>query len=199
MNSYIIKKTQRPVTEENFKEAEVAKISYVPWKSYHYPYETEARVLYTDEALYVNLKTNEWPLTARQTLRDGSVCEDSCMEFFISPDPDDTTFLNFEMNPFGTICLGLGKDRYERKTLMEDDDLFEVKSVIKNGEWQLYYKVPFSFLKKYFNKIGDEMRGNFYKCGDKTPIVHYATWNPVTCQQEDFHRPEFFGKLVFEK
>ena len=40
------------------------------------------------------------------------------------------------------------------------------------------------------------VRGNFYKCGDKTAHPHFVSWNPVGTPSPDFHRPEFFGELL---
>ncbi len=200
MNTYIIKKTSCPVTEESFNTANIANIDQVNWPNFGAPYKTEARILYSDEAFYVNLKTNEWPLTATHTKYNNEICEDSCMEFFFAPDADDNRYFNFEINPFGTFCLGIGKDRYDREEPDEEDvALFEVKSVITSGTWQIFYKIPFSFIKKYFKKIDVEMTGNLYKCGDKTPKVHYLTWNPVGSAEPDYHLSEFFGKFILEQ
>ena len=41
------------------------------------------------------------------------------------------------------------------------------------------------------------MYGNFFKCGDLTEQAHYLSWNPVTSEQPDFHRPQDFGLLRF--
>ena len=51
--------------------------------------------------------------------------------------------------------------------------------------------VNFSFTKLTAN-------ANFYKCGDETQKPHYLSWNPVKTSKPDFHRPEYFGKLIFE-
>ena len=32
---------------------------------------------------------------------------------------------------------------------------------------------------------------------DLTQQEHYLAWNRVACAEPDFHRPEFFGELVF--
>ena len=45
---------------------------------------------------------------------------------------------------------------------------------------------------------GKKLRANFYKCGDRMPVKHYVTWNPIGWPQPDYHRPEYFGELVFE-
>jgi hypothetical protein len=41
--------------------------------------------------------------------------------------------------------------------------------------------------------------GNVYKCGDAMPQAHYLTWNPIGTSRPDYHRPEYFGYLKFEK
>ena len=45
---------------------------------------------------------------------------------------------------------------------------------------------------------GMRMKGNFYKCGDHLQKPHFLSWNPIHVDRPDFHRPEFFGELVFE-
>lgn len=52
-------------------------------------------------------------MAARENMND-PVCRDSCMEFFLKPNPEnDSRYLNFELNPRGTLFLGIGKDRFE--------------------------------------------------------------------------------------
>ncbi len=200
MKTYTIKKIDGPITSESWKLAETAVVDYIP-NSHEIscPYHMEARLLYDDEAIYVNLATDERPLYALHNEPNTSVCKDSCMEFFLSPDQDDPHYLNFEMNPITTLLLYYCADRNNYTEADVDHKIFDAKSVITQKDWQLFYKIPFDFLLKYFKKIDNEFHGNFYKCGDETIIQHYATWNPVTCPEVDFHRPEYFGKLIFEK
>jgi hypothetical protein len=42
------------------------------------------------------------------------------------------------------------------------------------------------------------MGANFYKCGDELPTPHFLSWNPIEWKEPSFHRPEQFGKLIFE-
>ncbi len=44
---------------------------------------------------------------------------------------------------------------------------------------------------------GHRAAANFYKCGDETAVPHYGAWSPIDTPQPDFHRPEFFGEVVF--
>ena len=68
-------------------------------------------------------------------------------------------------------------------------------------EWTLEYRVPLALFKSLY---GEEVRpgrraaANFYKCGDETEVPHYGAWSPVGTPAPDFHRPEFFGEIVFE-
>jgi hypothetical protein len=47
-------------------------------------------------------------------------------------------------------------------------------------------------------EAGATLRANFYKCGDELQVPHFLSWNPIGVETPDFHRPEFFGKLVLE-
>lgn len=199
MKTYIIKKTTAPVTEASFDAAEVAKIDYVPWAECPCSFTTEARLLYDGNAIYVNLKTDEHPVTVHHNERDSDVCFDSCMEFFIAPNAESAEYMNFEVNAIGTLLLHQGVDRHNNRKVAVDDSLFDIKTVITKSGWQLFYTIPFAFLTEHFGQVSDVMRGNFYKCGDETPQRHYACWSPITCPEHDFHRSEFFGELKFEK
>ena len=42
------------------------------------------------------------------------------------------------------------------------------------------------------------MTGNFYKC-DENAGAPFGSWAPITAPKPDFHRPEYFGKIVIEK
>ena len=45
---------------------------------------------------------------------------------------------------------------------------------------------------------GVEWKANFYKIAENSSNPHYITWSEVGIDHPDFHRPEFFGKLIFE-
>ena len=120
------------------------------------------------------------------------------MEFFFSPDADDEKYFNFEINPNGTLLLFVCNRRITMTPVPEETELFNIESIVTSDGWELYYKIPFSFMKKYFNKISPVMRANFYKCGEKTNIEHYACWNKLPEDVFDFHTPQFFGEISFE-
>ncbi len=195
MKSYVIKKVQDSMVEKEWENAEIAPLDIEPWKEFPCPYFTFVQLLYSDEAIYVHLSSRETNLRAAHTERNSQVCEDSCMEFFISPDSNDERYMNFEINPIGTLLLHVCKDRDNFEIPEVDEKIFNIKTIITSEGWEIYYKIPFSFINTYFKKISKNMRGNFYKCGRNTIMRHYACWNNIELQEPDFHCPQYFGKL----
>ena len=195
MKQYEIKKVTA-ANEIVWESVPCAKVDCSPWKEFPSPYRMDAQVVYDDTALYVHLKTDEKKLRATETETNSDVCNDSCMEFFLSPDADDTRYVNIEINPFGTMLVFLCNGRGYFNEIPLDTAIFQVKSVITADGWELYYQVPFAFLRQHFAKISDTMYGNFYKCGNLTVKEHYACWSPIDTPQPEFHCRQFFGKLV---
>lgn len=197
MRTYVIKKVENAPTENDWNIAEVAQIQRAPWGDAVFPYTMEARLLHTDEAIYVNFITNEKNLRAVNTKRNGENYKDSCMELFIRPDIEDDRYMNFEINPLGVLYLGVRTGRYDNTLDTTDDSVFEIKSIITHDTWQVTFKIPYDVIKKYYNNITNEMRANMYKCGEQTEVNHYGCWNEVGVEHE-FHAPEYFGKFILE-
>lgn len=197
MKSYTIKNVSF-VTDEIWNNVEPIEINYSPWEKYQCIYNTVAKIVYTEESIYVTLKTTETQLKAKHNKKNSAVCNDSCMEFFLSPAENDTRYFNFEINPLGVMLLYLCNGRGKYTKIEVDHKLFQIKSIITYDGWQLFYQIPFSFIRKYFPDITGNMRGNFYKCGDKTIHRHYGCWNPIETKRPEFHCPQYFGQLILE-
>ncbi len=161
-----------------------------------------AQVCYDADALYVRLTAKEKDIRAEETGDLGTPCQDSCLEFFFSPEEGDGRYFNFEFNPVLCMHLGFGSGRHDSARILPKPSADINPSVIRTGEgWEITYQITFAFIRMFFpgfNPVpGKKMRANFYKCGDLTPVVHYFSWNPVGTPTPDFHRPEFFGELIF--
>jgi len=211
---YIVKKFNEEYAARNdiWDDVPTAVIENCPWDENGYRPRSEAKVYYTDEAFHVLLKSFENEIRAVYENLNDRVCTDSCLEFFINPAPEvDNRYLNFEFNPLGTLLLGLGKDRYDRKLLELDwRKVFKVKTTVtkENLEsfsgpyWAVEFTIPFDFLRDIYGTVkfesGRKMKGNFYKCGDETKFPHYLCWNNVINYKPDFHLSQFFGELVLE-
>lgn len=170
----------------------------------------EARLGYSAKFLYVRFDVWERRVKARFTRFQDPVYKDSCVEFFVDAFPDTGKgYLNFEANALGTFLIAFGPDRHHRTPLARTDLRgFAVSSSIKRpvdgdipgGRWALAYRIPLGVFRKVYGReirSGVRAAANFYKCGDETETPHYGAWSPVRTPQPDFHRPEFFGTLIF--
>lgn len=198
---YIIKKTSDKVVsikDKAWENANVAEVKSRNWEGFSKAPYMEARLLYSDFGIHVQLMTDENPLLARIREQNGPVCKDSCMEFFVRPNSDDPRYFNMEFNPFGTMYLGLRTSRHDCVHPEYDKDYFEVQSYVDNEKWVLQFVIPFEFIKEIFGGYTKTMYGNLYKCGDETESEHYATYYPILTEKPDYHRPECFGEFVLE-
>lgn len=162
-----------------------------------------AKLLYDTSGIYVRLEAIEKNIRAVYTGIYDMVCEDSCLEFFFSPMIGDQRYFNMEVNPNGAYYLGFGCNNKENVRLIVPNgtQLFQIKTYPTDNGWAVEYKIPVTFLQifipGFYLKRGLELRGNFYKCGDFAITPHYIAWNEIISDIPDFHRPDQFGKLIF--
>lgn len=157
--------------------------------------ETNAKLLRGPLGISVLLNSKETNLRMECDTENGRVCDDSCMEFFFKPDPLDTRYFNFELNPKGVMHLGFGSGRHGR-VFIEERECFDIEAIPESGNWSVKFYIPDAFLLKHVAHIGKVCKGNFYKCGDLTEKEHYATWCDVEVENPDYHQPDFFGFIV---
>ena len=182
------------------------KIDTVNWETYPYCPETSFRIAHNDEAIFLNYHINESDITAICDNDNGRIWEDSCVEFFISF--NDESYFNIECNCIGKILIGKGSGKENRinlpESLLKTVDRWSSlgSSPVKNlsGGWEVSLIIPkkiiYSELSRQFDKA--EAKGNFYKCGDLLQTPHFLSWNPIHTESPNFHRPDFFGQLLFE-
>ncbi len=183
-------------------------IDLINWKSFPYKPEVKFKMAYCQDSIFLKFYVSEENILANVTKINGDVCTDSCVEFFISLGRDKT-YYNFELNCVGVPHVEYGQKGKRIQVDPEIVKLIKVKSSLGNqpfGEkrgghhWELMIVIPktcFCFDKNLTLK-GLNANANFYKCGDKTSVRHYLTWNPVNTPNPDFHQPDFYGHLTFE-
>lgn len=185
----------------DWSQIPAAQIDHCQW-GYWADVSAQAQLCYDREAIYVRLSAREAHIRAVEQTQTGMPCEDSCLEFFFCPMADNNAYFNIEMNPNCVMYLGIGTNRYDliRLLLPEEGNLEAVASTTQDG-WALTYRIPAALIRRFFPEFeirsGAKIRGNFYKCGDKTEVPHYFAWNPVECEQPDFHLSRWFGDLYF--
>jgi hypothetical protein len=182
------------------------------WLDNGYMPRVEARAGFSEHYLYVYFKAFEKRVRVRHMGFQDPVYTDSCVELFIDPFPEKGLgYINFETNAAGALLAGFGKGRHARKRLSPEDLAgFRIVASIHGpidgpygaDFWTVRYRIPLMLFKNYYGdtiRPGLEGRANFYKCGDETEFPHYGAWSPPRTEAPDFHRPEFFGKIVFSE
>ena len=160
--------------------------------------QTTFTLAHTDEMLYVRYEVKgEVPLSTKTNDLE-LVNEDACVEIFIG-DEDNTHYWNFEFNPAG-VCNA--SHRKERKVDVVRLNAEQLASIQRYGQqlcaahWTLLIGIPLSLIELDLTQEHSR-RANLYKCGDKTAMKHYASWNPIEAEAPAFHLPAFFGEILF--
>lgn len=183
-------------------------INCANWAKQH-PYRplSSFSVAHSGTALYIDFFSRTNFLRAEVYEDLGPVSRDSCVEFFVQP-REDGEYWNFEFN-----CIGVLNASHRMKrtapTRLTPDELARVQRVPSCGtrpfcelegmfSWNLLVVIPLDLIGVHYEGKPVEMRGNFYKCASATSQPHYLSWNPIDTPEPDFHRPEFFGKLILQ-
>ena len=182
------------------------RVDTVCWPA-EFPYCPEVRfaIAHDGHALLIRFDVVEDHLRAAALENNGPVWEDSCVEFFVK-EPDSPYYFNFETNCIG---VGLAARRLSRTECTHFDDA-RMAQVIRRSSlpmqpldlrqkkaWWLELEIPFSLISERPG-VPERLLANFYKCGDKTDVPHFLSWNPVEVPAPDFHRPDFFGELILK-
>jgi len=200
MNEYIIKRVHTAPDWSQIPSLEVSNIAWLPDAGIR----MTQQICYDESAIYVHQRAAEAHIRAEHSDPLAMVCEDSCMEFFFSPYEENLRYINVEINPNGCLYMGLCERRGNSVRLIAGDPQkrFDIHTARTEDCWEVFYKLPLSFI-QLFNPAftlnsGRVIPANCYKCGDLTVQEHYITWNPMSTETPDYHRPEDFGRMILE-
>jgi len=190
------------------EQIERLRIDTLNWKEFSYKPDVALAIAYSDHEIFIKYYITENYFKAEKTETNQMVCEDSCVEFFVSPE-DDGIYYNIEFNGIGTCLLGTGTGR-ENSIRANPDVVSKIRRLTSSGSkpiienegeytWTITVAIPFEvfFHHKVKELKGKTFRANFYKCGDMLKVPHFVTWNPVETQNPDYHQPVYFGLLKF--
>jgi hypothetical protein len=179
----------------------------------HFPC-VQAWLAYDDQALYAIFQVQDRYVRALAAHYQDQVSEDSCVEFFFTPGQDISQgYFNLEVNCGGTALFYHQKGRKIDDRPISKTDFAQVQmahtlpkivepEIEEPVTWAVEYRLPFSILSNYAQvhrpAPGVKWRANLYKCADHSSHPHWLSWSPVDTPQPDFHRPEFFGTLLFQ-
>jgi len=184
-------------------------IETINWPEYPYKPEVKFKIAHCQGKILLKYFVKEESVLAKVSKINGSVHKDSCVEFFITTEPEGP-YYNFEFNCIGTPHVAVGHSRKDRQPIDPQIlELIETKASLgsqpfeeKTGgqQWELMLVIPPEcFVKdKNLELKGLKARANFYKCADDTVKPHFVTWNPIGTENPDYHQPKYFGEVIFE-
>ncbi|MBL7699780.1 MAG: carbohydrate-binding family 9-like protein [Chitinophagaceae bacterium] len=174
----------------------------------------EAKMMYDDNNVYVIFRVQDKFVQSTIQEYNGAVSENSCVEFFFSPDSSHPLkYFNLEINAGGTPLIFYVSKPWNEFVKLESDDISKIEiahslpkkvdpEITQPITWFIEARVPFDMLKKYsgLSKPGPgvKWKGNFYKTGSKTSNPNYMTWSFVDHPKPNFHLPQYFGTLKFQ-
>ncbi len=175
---------------------------------------TRVKMRYDQKNLYLIFRVDDQFVRAAATKTHGKVWQDSCVEFFFSPEADTHNgYFNLETNCMGVFLFQSHNFKNQTARLVDAIDCSKIEiahSLTVNTTeeiqhpitWTLEYRLPIAILNKYLYaeppRKGTRWRANFYKCAETNSHPHWLTWAKVVAPQPNFHLPEFFGSLEFE-
>lgn len=181
-------------------------LACVNWKEYPYAPQVSFRIAYSETSLAILYKVSEDHVLGTVLEQNGPVWEDSCVETFIA-NPVGEGYYNVEITCIGTKLAAKRKSKTEFAHF--DADKMErircfcslphepINAEGSAKEWWLVEVIPFDLLG--LDKTPESLRMNFYKCGDNCSKVHFLSWSEIDLPSPNFHCPEFFGEVIFNR
>jgi hypothetical protein len=167
---------------------------------------TEARLLYDDEYLYVAFRLDDENVWATMRNRDDHLWHEEVVEVFIQPDPAHPAYVEFEVNPLGTMIDIFLLDRRKPLPYASWNSARLRWAVQVNGTvdgepgdagWTCEIAIPHEDLAMAPHvppRPGDRWRLNLYRV-ERRPAPAALAWSPT--RANDFHLPDRFGEIVF--
>ena len=187
--------------------------NYMGEKPSYWP-DVYAKIAYDTEAIYLIFQVDDKFVRCVVDEYQGPVYTDSCVEFFFVPGSDISEgYFNLEVNCGGTALFAFQKERgidrinipinvFNEIDLAHSMPRIVEPEITERVTWTIEYRIPFDILTEFTNvthpEPGVEWKANFYKIGDETSNPHWLTWSFVNHPVPDFHKPEYFGSLIFE-
>lgn len=199
-----------------WREVEPLAISHFHSASSSHRPQTEARMLYDEQSLYLWFSVTDRYVVSTRVEYQQPVYRDSCVEFFVQPRSPGGYF-NFEINCGGTLLLSFIEDPrrvgdgFAKQTPVSPELGRRVRiwhsapHVVYPEKqaalaWHIGCQIPIDVLEVYSGRLqplaGQTWRGNFFKCADESSHPHWASWSPIG-EALNFHQPQYFAPLQF--
>jgi alpha-galactosidase len=161
--------------------------------------ETEVRLLWTQEMLYLRFRSRYRMITifadAEPNGRRDQLWERDVAEVFLQPNESDRRrYKEFEISPNGMwidLDIAPGEKHDLKSGLQRQVTLNE-----SSKTWIAELALPMKSLVERFDPAA-RWRVNFYRVEGASEPRFYSAWQPTGTPAPNFHVPEAFGTLIF--
>jgi len=161
--------------------------------------ETEVRLLWTPEALFVRFHAKYRAITifsdAEPNGRRDQLWDRDVAEVFLQPDPAHLrSYKEFEVSPNGfwiDLDIAPGEKHDLKSGLRRRVTLNEARKT-----WVAELALPMKCLVERFDPAA-AWKANFYRVEGVAEPRFYSAWQPTRTPAPNFHVPEAFAELVF--
>ena len=161
--------------------------------------ETEVRLLWTAEALFLRFRSNYRTITVFPDAAANGWCDQlwdrDVAEVFLQPDTSNLRrYKEFEVSPNGYwIDLDIAPgEKHDLKSGMRRRVVLDEKA----KTWIAELAIPMRSLVEKFDPSA-AWRANFYRVEGASEPRFYSAWRPTGTPEPNFHVPEAFGELGF--
>lgn len=193
----------------------------------HPYYDTQVKLTYDDDYLYVGAYLEDTHIWASQTKKNTAIFNFDCaFELFLDPDGDHVNYYEFQANPLNTIWeLSLPKPYRANPKATNPDNIEGLKTAThvyhtindpsdQDSLWSIEMAIPWSGLEKYYGQALPPQSGSIWRMnlarvqwgaeiedGQYFKLEEdsnlYWTWSPHA--EINLHTPEYWGYLIFDK
>ncbi len=178
---------------------------------------TMARLLWTDDALYVGMTCKDSDIYNDQEGRDATLWEQDVVEVYLDPGSDGKDYLELQVSPTGEI-FDAWFSSHRKPHWKESSARFDIKGLeaevfvqgtvnaredeVADKQWSVEIAIPWSDLpgagpEAKAPKAGTRWAANLYRIDGGSPGNRgfHGAWAPAG---GDFHNTKEFGTLVFD-
>lgn len=184
-------------------------VSDLNWPE-QYPYlpQVDFAVAHNGSSILIHYRVTEKRTVGTMENDLDGVWKESCCEFFCM-EQGDSLYYNIESNCIGSILMECGSGRAGRTTSTADNlqqidrwaslGRSSVGTISAQTHWELALVIPLSafWRHSYGTLDGKTFLANVYNCVGSGDDRQYVTWYPIVSAAPDFHRPEYFGRILF--
>lgn len=164
---------------------------------------------HSGRAIYLDFLVRCNYLRAENYTDNSPVSEDSCVEFFVAPDPSSPgDYFSIGINCIGSIRATFHSAEGSSR-LCTPDELAGIRRYASVGSrpfrevegsfiWSVTVAIPLRMLGLEYGDSPMKICGNFNKCAALTSQPHYLSWAPIRSEHPDFHRPEAFAPIILQ-